>query len=98
MSGTQFEISLGPATGVVVNFTLPEGAGKEVARAAVQEACDLMRVGVVEWEAWSEENSTPLELKMKKMQHEQREAALEQWEEMKQGRSRARQMIADEAK
>lgn len=92
----QYEVTLSPSAGVHVGFKIDADATTEEQKNAVSGACDLMRVGLDEWEAWSEKNSTPTEAAMKKMVEEQREAALEQWEQQKKARAQAEQLLSDE--
>ena len=89
---SKFKVSLSPSRGVEVTFDLT-AVDESVSQAMTRDACEVLKTVVDAWSAWSDARSTEMEKKLKLMQQEQAEAAVEQWEQMKAARSSARSML-----
>lgn len=79
----EYEVVVTQATGVGIQFKLPSGASDEDWVAAINELNDKLKLAVDTRQKWAEKNASPEELALMRMQKEQTEFQVENWERQK---------------
>lgn len=90
----EYEITITQATGVAVSFKQGSADGDAVENAL--QASDLLKQIVDARVEWAKDNMPPRDKALVKMQEEQQDVALEQWEARKAANKTALKMLRDE--